>query len=271
MLDAALPITAQKDRAPTLTIAVLTKNEAHRIRTCLKSADFADQRIVVDSGSTDMTCELARAEGAEVFDYPDWQGFAIQRNRLLRHAIGDYIFFLDADEVITPELKNELQQVVRSGECAVWKIQWRMVAFGRELKYFLPQTKVERLFIRNTLREYVGVVHEKAILHNEPIPRKILHAHLLHHSRETIRGSLEKLTQYAMLGAKKRAAQGKRGGVIRGLASFISMFARLYIGRLGFLCGGAGFLYCVFFALEGFFRYAALEYDKDTLRGDIER
>jgi len=271
MLDAALPITTQKDHTPTLTIAVLTKNEAHRIRTCLKSADFADQRIVVDSGSTDQTCELARAEGAEVFDYPDWQGFAIQRNRLIQHAIGDYIFFLDADEVITPELKNELQQVVHSGERAVWKIQWRMVAFGHELKYFRSQSKIERLFRRDMLHEYVGVVHEQAILNAEPVPRFLLNGKLLHHSRETVRGSLEKLVQYAMLGAAKRAEQGKKGGVLRGLASGLSMFLRLYIGRLGFLCGGAGFLYCFFVGLEGFFRYAALEYDRTTLRSDVTR
>lgn len=261
----------QTDRHPSLTVAVLTKNEAHRIRACLQSADFADQVIVVDSGSTDDTRELARADGAEVFEYPDWQGFAVQRNRLLAHATGDYIFFLDADEIITPELKEELQQIVRSGERAVWQVQWRMVAFGHELKYFRAKAKIERLFRRDMLREYVGVVHEQAILHAEPVPRKLLRGKLLHHSRETVRGSLEKLVQYAMLGAAKRAEKGKRGGVLRGLASGSSMFLRLYIGQLGFLCGGAGFLYCFFVGLEGFFRYAALEYDRDSLRGDVTR
>ncbi|MNJ88149.1 SPBc2 prophage-derived glycosyltransferase SunS [compost metagenome] len=256
---------------PTLTIAVLTKNEAHRIRNCLQSAAFADQCIVVDSGSTDNTRELAQAAGAEVFNYPDWQGFAVQRNRLLQHSTCDYIFFLDADEVITPELQAELQAVVQSGARAVWRIQWRMVAFGHELKHFRSQSKVERLFRRDMLVEYVGVVHEQAILTEEPTPRHVLKARLLHYSRETVYGSLEKLAQYSMLGAAKRAEKGKRGGVLRGIASGMSMFLRLYIGQLGFLCGGAGFLYCFFVGLEGFFRYAALEYDRDTLRTDIVR
>src|SRR5690606_25787766 len=119
--------------------------EAHRIRTCLQSADFADQVVVVDNGSTDNTRELARAAGAEVFEHPDWQGFAVQRNRLLAHATGDYIFFLDADEIITPELKDELQQIVRSGERAAWQVQWRMIAFGRELRYFRAKARIERL------------------------------------------------------------------------------------------------------------------------------
>ena len=74
---------------PTLTIGVLTKNEAHRIENCLRSAAFADQVVVVDSGSTDDTVAIARRLGAEVHLYPDWQGFAVQRTRLLAHATGD--------------------------------------------------------------------------------------------------------------------------------------------------------------------------------------
>ena len=260
---------------PTLTIAVLTKNEAHRIEACLASAAFADQVLVVDSGSTDNTVALSRQAGAEVFEYPDWQGFAVQRNRLIEHAKCDYIFFLDADELITPAFQKELQAIVQSNAQAVWQIQWRMVAYGHELTYYISRSKVERLFRRDMLKEYVGAVHEQAILHNEnpanPVPRKVISAKLLHHSRETVRGSLEKLTQYVMLGASKRAQAGKRGGVVRGLASGLSMFVRLYVFRLGFLCGGAGFLYCLFVALEAFFRYAALHYDKDHLTNNVGR
>jgi glycosyltransferase involved in cell wall biosynthesis len=260
---------------PSLTIAVLTKNEAHRIEACLASAAFADQVLVVDSGSTDNTVTLSRQTGADVFEYPDWQGFAVQRNRLIAHAKCDYIFFLDADELITPAFQKELQAIVQTNAQAVWQIQWRMVAYGHELKYYISRSKVERLFRRDMLKEYVGAVHEQAILHKEnpasPVPRKVISAKLLHHSRETVRGSLEKLTQYVMLGASKRAQAGKRGGVMRGLASGLSMFVRLYIFRLGFLCGGAGFLYCLFVALEAFFRYAALHYDKDHLTNNVGR
>jgi len=260
---------------PTLTIAVLTKNEAHRIQACLRSAAFADQIVVVDSGSTDGTVELARAVGAEVFSHPDWQGFAVQRNRLLAHARCDYVFFLDADELITPQLQAELLAAIHSGARAVWKIRWRMVAYGQELRWFVSQSKVERLFRREMVKEYVGVVHEQAILLDElagqRVPRHVLRARLLHHSRETVHGSLDKMTQYAMLGAAKRAALGKAGGVWRGLASGSAMFLRLYVFHLGMLCGGAGFLYCLFVALESFFRYAALHYDRDSLRGDVGR
>jgi glycosyltransferase involved in cell wall biosynthesis len=251
--------------APRLSVAVLTLNEAHGIRRCLRSAAFADEVVVVDSGSTDETVAIARAEGAQVFVHPDWQGFAVQRDRLLAHVTGDYVFFLDADETITPALQGELQEVVRSAASGVWRVRWRTVAFGQELKFFRSQSKPERLFERAVLVGFDGVVHERARLDPPGVQRHLLRGRLLHHSRETVRGSLAKLTQYAMLGAAKRARLGQRGGVLRGLASGVSMFLRLYLLHLGFLCGAAGFLYCVFAALESFLRYAALRFDRDHL------
>jgi glycosyltransferase involved in cell wall biosynthesis len=258
-------------RAPTLTIAVLTHNEAQRVEACLRSAAFADQVVVVDSGSTDATVGIARSLGAEVHSHADWQGFAVQRNRLLQHARGDYVFFLDADEVITPQLQQEIEAIVRSGERAVWRVRWRMVAFGRELKYYRSTSAVERLFRREMILRYEGVVHEGAIIEPADTPRRLMRARLLHHSRDSIHGSLAKLTQYVMLGAAKRADAGKRGGVLRGLASGSAMFLRLYLLHGGILCGGAGFLYCLFVALEAFFRYTALEYDRDSLSVRVTR
>ncbi|TAN13422.1 MAG: glycosyltransferase family 2 protein [Burkholderiaceae bacterium] len=257
------------DHQPSLTIAVLTLNSATHIRACLESAAFADQVLVVDSGSTDDTLKIAEAMDAEVHVHADWQGFAEQRNRLLKHAAGDYIFFLDSDEIIGPKLRQEIQTIVSSGADGVWKIRWRIVAFGRELTYFRSNSEVERLFVRRTVRCFTGVVHEQAEL-TAALPRHVMRARLLHHSRETVAASLQKMTQYAMLGAAKRAEHCQRGGVLRGLASGGWMFFRLYFLHRGFLSGGAGFLYCAFFSLEAFFRYAALGYDKD-LKGDVRR
>src|SRR6218665_3636080 len=234
---------------PTLTVAVLTHNEAHRIEACLRSAAFADQLLVVDSGSEDDTVAMARALGAEVHSAPDWQGFAVQRNRLLAHARGDYVFFLDADEVMTPDFARELQAIVRSGAQAVWSIRWRIVAFGHELRRFRAQSYIQRLFVRALLKKSAGVVQEQARLYPLPggaaVPRRRIQARLQHYSRTTVRGSPEKLTQYAMLGAAKRAGQGRRGGVLRGLASGLWMFLRPYLVRLGFLfCAGGFFSPC---------------------------
>ena len=262
---------AAASRKLTLTIGILTLNEEDNIKACISSASFADQVIVVDSGSTDRTTAIACEQGAQVYRYDDWQGFAVQRNRLLAHATGDYVFFLDADEVISPAFREELQAIVQSGTEAIWMVRWRMVAFGQELCFFRALSKVERLFRRDQITGWTGVVHEEAVLRNPQVARQVLRTPLLHHSRETVRASLDKMTQYAMLGAAKRAASGQRGGVWRGLASGSAMFFRMYVVRLGFLCGGAGFLYCLFIALEAFFRYAALHYDRDALSERVGR
>lgn len=256
---------------PTLTVGILTLNEEHHIARCLASVAFADQRLVIDSGSNDRTIEIARDMGAETYSYTDWQGFGVQRTRLLKHAHGDYIFFIDADEEVTPALREEIQTLVTSGTRMVACVRWQVIAYGKELRWFIGQAAIERLFPRAQLLGYSGIVHERAELSDPKLPRQTLKGKLLHTSRTTVSDSLAKLRQYAMLGAAKRAQKNKRGGVLRGLASGIAIFLRLYVFRLGFLGGGAGFLFCFFIALECFFRYAILYYDKKELRIDVKR
>ncbi|WP_236903945.1 glycosyltransferase family 2 protein [Comamonas serinivorans] len=253
----------------SLCIAILSFNEARHIETCLRSAAFADQRLVVDSGSTDNTCELALAQGAQVIRQPDWQGFGPQRNHQLVACRAEYIFFLDADEEIGPDLRAELQRIVASGEDAQWRVDWEQVAFGYPLKR-MDTGGATRLFKTGSLLRFEGAVHENAVTRPD-LPKRRMKSRLLHHSRETVRASLEKMTQYAMLGAAKRAQGGKKGGVWRGVASGTAMFLRLYIWQRGFLCGGPGFLYCWLVAQECFFRYAALAYDAKSLTDRVRR
>lgn len=258
-------------RKSTLCIGILTMNEARRIEQCIQSARFADQIVVVDSGSKDDTVAIAQRLGAQVHTHADWQGFAEQRNRLLQYVKSDYIFFLDADEVITPELQAEIQAAVASGQQATWEVLWNQVAYGKALTLMKSTGGVQRMFPTANLERFDGVVHEKAIVRNPATPVVKFKARLLHYSRETIYGSLQKLAQYAQLGARKRAEKGKRGGVLRGFASAVVNFIQLYIFRRGFLCGAEGFLFCFFIALECFFRYAMLHYDREHLNASVTR
>ena len=264
-------MTPTYERKPTLSIGILTKNEARLIGRCIESALFADEVIVLDSGSTDNTLAIAQQLGAKTYTSADWQGFAVQRNRLLDHVTSDYIFFLDADEVITPELQIEIQTAVSSGRNAVWKILWNQVAYGKPLTLMKSTGGIQRLFKSSNLLRFEGVVHEQAILAEPATPVITCKGQLLHYSRETVYASLQKLAQYAQLGAAKRAKAGKRGGVLRGFASAFASFMQLYFFRRGFLCGGEGFLFCFFIALECFFRYAMLRYDKATLENVVTR
>lgn len=256
---------------PTLCVGILTMNEERRITQCIQSAKFADQIVVVDSGSKDATIAIAQSLGAQVHTHADWQGFAEQRNRLLQYCKADYIFFLDADEVITPELQVEIQAAVKSDRQEVWETYWLEVAFGRPLQRVLSRKSLPRLFRRELLLNFDGVVHEHANLSQPNTPRHVFKSPLLHYSRETIHDSLKKLTQYAMLGAAKRAKKNRRGGVIRGLLSSFWIFIRLYFFKLAILEGGPGFLYSFFISLEFFFRQAALKYDRQWLTDKVQR
>ena len=97
-----------------LSVIIITKNEAANIAKCLKSVDFADEFIVVDSGSTDGTVELARALGARVEVTSDWPGFGPQKNRAVDLATGDWVLSIDADELVTPELAREIQETLKA-------------------------------------------------------------------------------------------------------------------------------------------------------------
>lgn len=250
-------------RPVKLTIGILAMNEEQRIADCLRSAAFADQIIVIDSGSKDRTIEIATSMGAEVHQYADWQGFAVQRNRLLAHVQGEYIFFLDADEVIPPGLQQEIRAAATGGQDAIWEIRWCEVAFGRELTRMKSTGGVKRMFRTESLRGFSGLVHETPQMANPATPVIGFKYRLLHYSRTSVYGCLKKLAQYVQLGAAKRAQSGKRGGVLRGLGSGLASFLKLYVFGQGFLYGAEGFLFCLFVSLECFFRYAALNYDTD--------
>jgi glycosyltransferase involved in cell wall biosynthesis len=248
-------------RRPSLCIGILTMNEERKITQCIKSAQFADQIVVVDSGSTDRTREITQEMGVPVHLYEDWQGFAVQRTRLLQHVRSDYIFFLDADEVIGDKLAEEILSAVASQQDAIWEVLWNQVAYGRALTWMKSTAGVPRLFKTASIEKFDGVVHEGAIMREGGRPVIQFRERLLHYSRETVHGSLLKLAQYVQHGAAKRSLLGKTGGVLRGFGSAFAIFLKLYVFRRGFLCGPEGFLFCFFIALECFFRYAALKYD----------
>ncbi len=226
--------------------------------------------LVIDSGSEDQTVSLAQAMGAQVVVYADWQGFGVQRSRALEHLADGWVFFLDADERMTPALAQEIRQVVSGDTDAVWEVEWEQMAYGQSLGRMRGTGGVARLFPLRILAGFTGAVHEGAAL-RKPAPTRRLTQRLPHFSRETIYGSLVKLAQYVQLGALKRHQAGKRGGVWRGLGSGVANFTRLYVFQRGFLCGRAGFLYSFFVGLECFFRYVALDVDREQLTAPVRR
>jgi glycosyltransferase involved in cell wall biosynthesis len=252
----------QMPKQHSLCIAVLSLNEASTITNCLHSAQFADQLLVIDAGSTDSTVNLAQSLGAEIHHHDDWQGFAAQRNRALDHCHCEYIFFLDCDEVIPAELAKEISIAVTQGAINRGLIRWDEYVFGRRL-HGIHQTKgIARLFKVCDLVGFEGQVHESAIL-KAPPQAHLFRTRLIHHSRRSIHQSLLKLTQYSQLAAIKLRHTRHRSGVAIGLLHALPRFLNLYLVKLSFLSGAEGFLYSLFITLEVFFKYCAAYYDSD--------
>lgn len=237
----------------TLSVTVITKNESHRIERCLRSVDFADECIVLDSGSTDDTVDIARRLGARVEVSPDWPGFGPQKNRALALATGDWVFSIDADEEVTPALRAAILAAVRrpDGADAYWVT--RSSSFcGRPIRHGdWRNDRVLRLFRRARARFTDDQVHERV---DCPPPHGQLDGLLLHDSVDSMQDAVEKTERYARLGAEKLRARG-RGGLTAALVHGGWTFLRGYLLRLGFLDGRAGLSIAALNARGTFLRY----------------
>ena len=238
-----------------LSIIIITKNEALNIRECIESVNWADEIIVVDSGSTDHTVAICRELTPHVYTH-DWPGFGIQKNRALDYASKDWVLSLDADERVTPELRAEIEAAMREGKAQGYEVP-RLSSFcGRFMHHsgWYPDY-VLRLFRRGCARFSDNLVHEKLIINSKTEKLKGL---LLHYAFENLEEVLHKTNQYSTAGAQMQFQRGRQsslsGAVLRGVWSFV----RTYVLRAGFLDGREGFMLAVSNAEGTYYRYVKL-------------
>jgi glycosyltransferase involved in cell wall biosynthesis len=249
-----------------LSVIVITKNEADNIVACLDSVAFADEFIVVDSGSTDNTVELARAMGATVKQTYDWPGFGQQKNRALSLARGEWILSVDADERVTPELGRAIQAAIDAPSCDAYEIARLSNFCGRFIRHsgWWPDY-VLRLFRRGSARFSDAVVHER-IVPAKPGRMGRLNGHLVHYSYPNLDTLLNKVNRYSSDGAAMMHARGKRTSIWGALGHGFWTFIRIYLIRRGFLDGRHGLVLAVAAAAGSFFRYAKLMFLSDNAR-----
>jgi glycosyltransferase involved in cell wall biosynthesis len=243
--------------AMTLSVIIITKNEAEAIRRCLASVTWADEIIVVDSGSTDGTPDICREFGAAVTVTQDWPGFGPQKNRALDLASKDWVLSLDADEWLTAETRQEIEQAITKNNGAVGYRLPRLSSFcGTYLKHggWWPDY-VERLFRRGAARFSDDLVHERLIIKGEV---QTLQSPLMHESMRDLDEVLNKLNAYTTAGANMMRAKGKRASLATALAHGLWAFVRSYIFRTGFLDGSAGFIQAVTHGEATYYRYLKL-------------
>ncbi len=224
---------------PGLSVIVITRDEEHRIGSCLRSVDFADEVVVVDSGSTDRTVALARDAGARVTVRADWAGLGMQKNRALDLATGDWVLSIDADEEVTPELRESIRAALRAPRADAYWLRRRSCFADRPIRFGdWHGDRVLRLFRRGAARFTDDVVHER-LDHDGPAP--VLDGVLMHFTVDSPADAFEKARRYAEAGAPRVAARG-RGGPVSAAVHAGWTFLRGYVLRAGFLDGRHGFV-----------------------------
>lgn len=241
----------------TLTVITLTLNEERNIVSCLETVRWADEILVIDSGSTDATVALARAFTDRVFTIA-WEGYGAARNFALGQAAGDWILWLDADERVTPELADEIRGILRAdpGEVNGYAIARRAYFLGRWIRHcgWYPG-RVTRLFRKGKGRFDETRVHEH--LHVEGRTLRTRHD-LLHLTDPDLQHYLTKFNRYTSLAAEDMVAAGRRFSLADLLFRPPFQFVKMYILKRGFLDGVEGLILSVLSSAYVFTKYAKL-------------
>lgn len=235
-----------------LSVIIITKNEEENIRRCLESVQFADEIIVLDSGSTDKTVDIAREYTEHVFS-TDWLGYGVQKQRALLKAQGEWVLNLDADEAVSEELQREILQAITSDSADAFRIAIQMYFYNKPLKYSSSPKRHIRLFKRANAHYSSDIVHEKIILSEEVRIGKIKNP-IMHHSFKDVSHVLYKMNKYSSYSAKTYIANKRKPGFSKIMASTSWMFFRCYILQRGLLDGRIGFLFAIFNAQGTFYR-----------------
>lgn len=250
---------------PMLSVAIITLNEQRNLARTLASVSFADEIILVDSGSTDRTLEIAKSSGAKIFQRP-WHGFAAQKNFAIEQCSGDWILSLDADEELAPELRTEIALLLPSNpQVDAYFINRRNLFLNRWIKHggYYPDPKL-RLFRRSAANFSSGPrfgdrpVHETIVFDGNSAT---LEFDLIHHAYPTLEDYLAHMDRYSTLGAELLVSQGRTS---RSWPAFYwnvlfvphLTFAWNYLFRLGFLDGREGLLLHLYHTAYVSWKYA---------------
>lgn len=249
---------------PLLSVAIITQDEELNLPRTLRSVHWAEEIIVVDSGSMDRTVEIACSFGAQVIERP-WPGFAAQKNFALAHCTGTWVLSLDADEELSPELQGEIRDLLGTNPPVdAFRLKRRNLFLGRWIKRggFYPDAKL-RLFRRlapgaASFRFGDRPVHESIAFTGAA---ETLRFDLIHHAYPTLAGYLEHMNRYSTLGAQRLVSKGRVsrspmaffGGVL--CAPFLNFLSN-YLVRLGFLDGREGLLLHLYQAVYTSWKYA---------------
>jgi len=239
-----------------VSAVIIAKNEAERIEDCLASVAWADEIIVVDSGSTDATCDIARRHTDRIHAIP-WRGFGPQKQAAVDLASHDWVLSVDCDERIGPELADEIERLLaEDAPCDAYSIPRRTFLGRKEIRHcgWYPDRTV-RLFDRSKARFSDSLVHEHVVTTG---PVGECREHMLHYSFSGLAPLLDKLNRYSDLSARQMFDAGRRCSVFDLTLRPSFAFFKTYVLRAGVLDGTEGLIIAVTTAMLTFSKYAKL-------------
>lgn len=248
-----------------LSAVIITLNCAAALAACLDSLTFADDIVVVDSGSQDGTVALAQRRGARVIQ-KDWMGFGAQKRYAVEQARHDWVLCIDSDERVTPELAAEIKRTLAQPRHEAYEFPRCNRFLGRYLRHGegYPDWSL-RLFNRRHAAWSDDTVHEKVVT-NVSVGR--LQGDLLHDSAENLDSYLAKQNRYTTLAAERLYAEGKRAGAAALLLSPLLRFIKFYFFRLGLLDGLPGLVHILIGCQNSYTKYAKIM-DLHTRQGKV--
>ena len=243
-----------------ISVIIICKNEEQRIKRCLESVKWADEIVLLDSGSTDNTLTIAREYTDKIFINTDWQGFGPQKRLAQSHATNDWILAIDSDEVISDALRDEIIKAVNSADNKdVFRLN-RLTHFcGKYIKHsgWYPD-RIVRLYNNKYYQYNDAYVHESVDCKEA---RKIdLKGSFFHYTSDTLESYINKRNRYAQAWADNQYKKGRRAHFISILLHTSFAFIRHYIIRMGFLDGYHGFLISVIQMQYTFNKYNFLKF-----------
>jgi glycosyltransferase involved in cell wall biosynthesis len=240
-----------------LSVVLITLNSEKTLKPVLEAVSWADEIVLVDSGSTDKTLEIAKNFKAKIV-YRAFDGYGSQKNFATAQASNDWILSLDDDEILTPELQKEIQNLdLQNTNYQGFKIPRSLIFLGKLLKFSGEYKRhTLRLFNRKSGNWNAEYVHESVEVQGEI---GTLKNQILHDSYRDLTDFFNKFNKYTSLGAKTLAERGKTASSLKIISRFPTTFLKIYFLKGSCLDGYAGFMWALFTAITPVVKYAKLK------------
>ncbi|MCX7913980.1 MAG: glycosyltransferase family 2 protein [Thermodesulfovibrionales bacterium] len=237
-----------------ISVAIITKDEEKRLPACLESVSFADEIVVVDSGSIDRTVDIARSFGCKVF-IEEWKGYGSQKNSAIQKCTNEWVLVLDADERVPSYTKELIFESLKNPRASAYSFKMKHYINNRWLKHGGNWPDWHIRLINKNRGKFRGEIHEKWITNGTT---EKINAHIDHYGFSNYAEMVETMNKYSTISAKELFASGKRANILTPIIHSITMFIKIYFLKKGFLDGLDGLVLALLKAGGSFFKYAKL-------------